>query len=88
VPEGTIREGATITLVISRGPEPIQVPTNIIGKSWTEAKPILEATGLKLEYNGFADTPGASNFFRVATLDPGEGEFVLPGEPLRIGFTA
>ena len=87
VPEGTVREGATITLVISRGPAPVEIPA-VLGKSWTDAKPILEATGLKLDYNPFADTPGASNFFKVATVSPAPGQEVPAGSTITITFTA
>jgi serine/threonine-protein kinase len=87
IPEGTTREGATITLVISRGPAPVKIPA-VLGKSWTEAKPILEATGLNLDYNPFADTPGASNFFKVDTVSPAPGQEVPAGSTIKITFTA
>ncbi|MCY7404441.1 MAG: Stk1 family PASTA domain-containing Ser/Thr kinase [Cryobacterium sp.] len=85
VPDGTIRGGATLTLVISRGPEPVIVP-DVIGKSWGDAKAILEAADLKLEYNIFADA--APGLFTVTKVTPGPGQSVPRGSTVKINFSA
>ena len=72
VPEGTIRAGATLTLVISRGPEPVTVP-NVVGMSWSDGKEALIALGFVLEYNVGADAPIYSSLIQVASTDPVAG---------------
>jgi serine/threonine-protein kinase len=44
----TIREGATVTIVVSRGPEPIKVP-DVTGQTSDEARTTLEALGFQVE---------------------------------------
>ncbi|WP_370449199.1 Stk1 family PASTA domain-containing Ser/Thr kinase [Cryobacterium sp. TMT1-66-1] len=73
VPEGTLREGATITLVISKGPEPVIVP-NVVGMSWADGKAALTALGFELKYNLAADAIAA--ILKVASTDPAAGTSV------------
>jgi len=70
---GPIREGSPITLTVSRGPEPVEIP-NVVGMGWGEAKSTLQALGLKLKYNALWDTPGFS--IVVNSTDPAAGTVV------------
>jgi len=82
VPEGTIREGATLTLVISRGPEPVQVP-NVVGMSWSDGKAALTKLGFKLTYNPGADlVPSA--LLKVAATDPVAGTTLPKGSSIAL----
>nr|WP_221244085.1 Stk1 family PASTA domain-containing Ser/Thr kinase [Cryobacterium roopkundense] len=84
-PDGPVRSGATITLTISRGPEPVQIP-DVVGKPWSEAKQILEDASLRLDYNIFADA--APGLFTVTKVTPGAGESVPRGSSVKINFSA
>ena len=83
VPEGTVRGGATLTLVISRGPEPVTVP-NVIGMSWSDGKAALTALGFKLTYNPGADAPIYSSLIQVASTDPAAGTSLPKGSTISL----
>ena len=83
VPEGVLREGATITLVISRGPEPVTVP-NVIGMSWTAGKKVLSDLGFDLKYNVGADAPIYSSLIQVASTDPAAGVSLPKGSTITL----
>jgi len=83
VPEGVLREGATITLVISRGPEPVTVP-NVIGMSWTAGKKVLSDLGFDLKYNVGADAPIYSSLIQVASTDPAAGASLPKGSTITL----
>lgn len=85
VAEGPVRVSSEISLTISRGPEPVEVP-DVIGKPWAEAKGILENAGLKLDYNLFADA--APGLFSVTKVNPGAGASVPRGSTVKINFSA
>ncbi|WP_441789319.1 Stk1 family PASTA domain-containing Ser/Thr kinase [Leifsonia sp. YAF41] len=82
--DGPVREGTTFSLTVSRGPEPVEVP-DVIGKTWADAKSILENAGLKLDYNAFADTFPA--LVTVTTVTPGVGESVPRGSTVKVTFS-
>ena len=82
--DGIIREGESVLLTVSRGPEPIVIP-DVIGMTWSEAKPILVATGFDLRYNIFADT--APGLAKVQNVEPGVGKTQPKGSRLTISFT-
>lgn len=82
--DGPVREGTTFSLTVSKGPEPVEVP-NVIGKSWADAKSILENAGLKLDYNAFADTFPA--LVTVTSVTPGAGESVPRGSTVKVTFS-
>jgi len=84
VPDGTIREGATLTLVISRGPEPVIVP-NVVGMSWTDGKAALTALGFELKYNLAADAIAA--ILKVASTDPVAGTPAAKGSTITVNPT-
>ncbi len=79
------REGQTLRLVISRGPELIIVP-DVAGRRWDEAKGLLEDAGFTLEYNPLADTNGGS-FATVVSVTPGAGESLPKGSTLQVVVT-
>ncbi|MFT2816582.1 Stk1 family PASTA domain-containing Ser/Thr kinase [Leifsonia sp. A12D58] len=81
--DGPIRKGSTLSLTISRGPEPVLIP-DVVGKAWSEAKPILEDAGLKLDYNLFADA--APGLFSVTTVTPSSGTTVPKGSTVKVNF--
>jgi len=82
--EGPVREGTTFSLTVSKGPAPVEVP-DVIGKTWADAKSILENAGLKLDYNAFADTFPA--LVTVTTVTPGVGQSVPRGTTVKVTFS-
>ncbi|HEU4808016.1 MAG TPA: PASTA domain-containing protein, partial [Homoserinimonas sp.] len=78
-----VREGDTVSLIISDGIEQVEVP-NVIDMTWREAKPILEAAGFVLDYSKTAD--GFPDGARVSKVKPGAGEKVDKGSTLKINF--
>ncbi|MFB2582837.1 Stk1 family PASTA domain-containing Ser/Thr kinase [Herbiconiux sp. P15] len=85
LPEGTIVEGSSITLNISRGPEPVTVPSDLNGKSWSEVKPVLEELGFSLQYNAVADA--FPDTFRVSATNPEAGTSVPKGSSITVSFS-
>ncbi len=80
-----VRPGDSITLNISRGPEPVTVPTTLNGMSWTEAKPLLTDLGFDLQYNAVADA--FPDTFKVSATDPAGGASVPKGSKLVVSFS-
>lgn len=81
----TVRPGDTITLQISRGPEPVVIP-DVVGKTWAEAKPILQALKLDLSYNAAFDIPGVPSIAKVQAITPAAGTSVAPGTKVTISL--
>jgi len=79
--EGALHPNDTVTLVVSKGPQPIAVP-HVVGKTVHEAFDALQRAGFtpltSLEGNPLWD------FFTVASVDPGEGTMQLPGTKVKI----
>jgi eukaryotic-like serine/threonine-protein kinase len=72
-PTGTALEGSTINIVISEGPQPVTIPSNLYGMTVSEAIAALQALGL---------TPvsgGGSLSGHVFLSSPAAGASVLPG---------
>ncbi len=86
LPAGAIKPGATIPLQISDGPAPVDVP-QIVGLSWAQAKPMLDAAGLKYSYDHAADAPGASSLIFVKSTNPKPGTTVHRGDTITVRFT-
>jgi serine/threonine-protein kinase len=80
-----IRPGDSITLNISRGPEPVTVPGDLVGKSWTEAKAQLTDLGFDLQYNAVADA--FPDTFKVSATDPAGGASVPKGSTMTVSFS-
>jgi len=80
-----VRPGDSITLNVSRGPEPVTVPGNLNGMSWSEAKPLLVDLGFDLQYNAVADA--FPDTFKVSATDPAGGASVPKGSKLVVSFS-
>jgi serine/threonine-protein kinase len=85
-PEGPISPGDTVTLVVSKGPEPIEIP-NVVGSSISDAVATLEGRGFQVAgLDGVF--PGFWGIYRVTGTSPGGGEFAVPGSTVTItGFS-
>jgi serine/threonine-protein kinase len=83
VKEGPVRAGDTISLTVSRGPEPVEVP-NVVGQTWASAKKALQDAGFSLDYNLAADL--APGLVRVSETDPAAGELVPKGTTIKVSF--
>ncbi len=75
--DGPVRPGATLTIIVSRGPDLVEVP-NVVGRSIEEAIAILEQAGFEVALDtnvppGLRDSPLAP----VQATDPAAGERVL-----------
>lgn len=78
-PDGQVRAGATITLTISRGPEPVEVP-NVVAMGWNEGKQALLDLGFVLDYQFGADT--VAPLLTVESTDPAAGQSVPRGSTI------
>ena len=88
--DGPRKPGDAVGLEISRGPEPVQVP-DVEGKTWLEARPILEAAGLVVEYwNNNSRLIGETlpGIATVEDLDPQAGETVPKNSTVRVRLSA
>jgi beta-lactam-binding protein with PASTA domain len=85
-PEGTSAElGTTVTLRVSRGPEPVQVP-DVVGEPEDDARSALEGAGLTVETNeqeSEDQEPGT-----VLAQDPEGGAEVRRGSSVTITVAA
>lgn len=82
-----LKPNDTVTLVVSSGPPPVQIPADIVGKNWATAKKQLSDLGLKVDYNnkGLADfSPGS---FTVQSIDPVAGSTVPKGSTVKVKLT-
>ena len=90
IPEGSIVKildrdtrivvpGDTLTLLVSRGPELVEVP-NVIDNTISEAKRKLEALGFRVEVRSeFPEEDWSKSFARVTSVDPSVGQEVPAG---------
>ncbi|MCS5730466.1 Stk1 family PASTA domain-containing Ser/Thr kinase [Herbiconiux moechotypicola] len=95
IPEGQVYEavrttdpvhpGDTITLNISRGPEPVAIPS-VVGLTWDEAKPQLEAAGFSLSYPPIGDIPGTGGLLKVTALSPDGGTSAPRGSTISVSL--
>lgn len=74
----TLHEGDSIDLVVSLGPEYVEVP-NVFGKQLEEARQILEDAGFQVEVNQLA-----SFFNTVGSQSPAAGEQARRGSTVTI----
>ena len=95
VPEGAVimielgegqvlHPGDAVTLQISRGPAPVDVP-DIIGWTWADAKAKLDELGIGYEYNHGADL--APELVTVKSTDPNAGVTIHRGDKIKVKFT-
>ncbi|UNK72105.1 Stk1 family PASTA domain-containing Ser/Thr kinase [Microbacterium sp. H1-D42] len=76
---GSWRPGDAITLTVSKGPQPIDVP-QVVGMSLNEAKTKIEEVGLTADYPGWGDLPGLSDTMTVIGQDPADGTLPRGGK--------
>ncbi|MGB3731156.1 Stk1 family PASTA domain-containing Ser/Thr kinase [Microbacterium sp.] len=69
---GSWRPDDTVTLTVSKGPQPITVP-NVVGMTLTQAKAKLEGLGLRAKYQGWGDLPGFGDMATVIEQKPADG---------------
>jgi serine/threonine-protein kinase len=79
-----LHPGDKVTLQLSRGPAPVDVP-DIIGMTWTQAKAALDQAGLKYDYNHGADS--APDLVTVRSTNPPPGKQVHRGDVITVKFT-
>jgi serine/threonine-protein kinase len=75
-------EGATITLIVSSGPEQITVP-NVIGKTAAEAKADIEAAGLVYQQASTAPS-NSDQDGKVVQQNPSGGTKVERGTTVKV----
>jgi beta-lactam-binding protein with PASTA domain/tRNA A-37 threonylcarbamoyl transferase component Bud32 len=73
-----------VTLQISRGPAPVDVP-DITGWTWADAKAKLDELGFKCDYNQGADL--APQLVTVKSTDPNAGTTIHRGDTIKVKFT-
>ncbi len=83
IPADVVRPGDTITVTISRGPEPVPVP-NVIGIPWGQAKKILSDASFALSYDVSADL--VPLLVRVTGTDPVAGQLAKKGSTVTVKF--
>ena len=82
--DGPVRPGSTLTIIVSRGPDLVEVP-DVVGRSIDEAVEILESAGFRvlLDTNvppGLRDSPLAP----VQSTDPAGGQRALRGSDVTV----
>ncbi|MBX9717502.1 MAG: Stk1 family PASTA domain-containing Ser/Thr kinase [Microbacteriaceae bacterium] len=82
--DGPVRPGSTLTIIVSRGPDLVEVP-NVVGKPINEAVDILEEAGFEVDLDtnvppGLRDSPLAP----VQSTNPSGGERVLRNSPVTV----
>jgi serine/threonine-protein kinase len=80
-----VRPGDSITLNISRGPEPVAIP-NVVGQTWDAARPQLEDAGFALSYPPIGDIPGTGGLLKVTALSPEGGTSAPRGSTITISL--
>jgi serine/threonine-protein kinase len=73
---GPVSPGSTMTLTISKGPQPIPVP-NVVGDTWANAKAALTAQGFQVTQNQGTIADAFPSMFTVTATNPAPGT----GEP-------
>ncbi len=82
--DAPVRPGSTLTIIVSRGPNLVEVP-NVVGRPINEAVDILEEAGFEVDLDtnvppGLRDSPLAP----VQSTNPGAGERVLRNSPVTV----
>jgi len=83
-PGDPVRPGDTMSLQISRGPEPVTVP-DVVGKAWIDAKSILVDAGFDLSYPAGADL--VPSLVTVTATNPIAGTSVPRGSKLTVSVS-
>jgi len=69
---GSWRPFDTVTLTVSKGPQPVDVP-NVVDMTLSQAKAKITGVGLKVDYAGWGDLPGFADMVIVVAQKPGDG---------------
>ena len=80
VPGTTVKKGDTISLTVSKGPPPVQVP-NVVGMDVSTAKSTLAAAGFKVTVQNQLSTVVLN---KVYSQDPSGGAMATPGSTITI----
>ena len=81
---GDWRPGESVSLAVSKGPQPIEVP-NVTGKSINAAVDQLEGAGFEVRVDGVLEI--FWDIYRVTSTDPVAGKLLAPGSVVSItGF--
>ncbi|WP_438353206.1 Stk1 family PASTA domain-containing Ser/Thr kinase [Microbacterium sp. CJ88] len=85
---GSWHPGETVTLVVSKGPEPVQLPADLVGKSVRDAVRALEALGFKVNA-GIQDGDLPLGFkywdlYKVKATDPKPGTSAPKGSTVTL----
>ncbi|MBL7621612.1 Stk1 family PASTA domain-containing Ser/Thr kinase [Frankia sp. AgB1.8] len=75
-----------VTLVVSSGKTSMTIPADVIGKSFADAKAELAAMNLQVQ-RGPDDTSGTADKNTVATVSPGVGSTVNPGDTVTLSVS-
>jgi serine/threonine-protein kinase len=83
---GRLKEGRSVSVVLSRGPQPVEVPRNLANLSESAAAAVLQTLGLKLGsvQQQYSMTVPAGY---VISSSPDQGT-LLPGQPVSIVVSA
>ncbi|HUJ65560.1 MAG TPA: PASTA domain-containing protein [Acidimicrobiales bacterium] len=79
---GKLKQGQTVTVVLSRGPQPVAVPQNLANLTESEAATVLETLGLKVgsvQHRSSLTVPAGS----VISSSPDQGT-LLPGQSVSL----
>ncbi len=79
--EARVEKGTSVKLLVSKGPRPLKVPY-LKGKSFGEAKTILDSMGLVAERQEESDEEIAAE--QVLRQDPAQGVSILKGETVTV----
>lgn len=85
-PGDTVRPGDTMTLQISRGPEPVTVP-DVTGMSWSQARDALKALGLNPQGPPGVDLVVSPVKTTVTASDPKANTAVPKGSTVKLDVT-
>jgi serine/threonine-protein kinase len=83
---GRLKEGRSVSVVLSRGPQPVEVPRNLANLTESAAAAVLQTLGLKLgsvQHQYSMTVPAGS----VISSSPDQGT-LLPGQPVSIVVSA
>ncbi|MFD5225850.1 Stk1 family PASTA domain-containing Ser/Thr kinase [Microbacterium sp. NPDC058342] len=69
---GSWRPGDAVSLTVSKGPQPVDVP-KVVGLTLKEAKAKIEGAGLRAEYPAWGDLPGFADMAAVVDQKPDSG---------------
>ena len=79
--EGTLYRGDTVELLVSRGPELVEVPGGLVASGVDAATERLEALGFEVDVEHASEYIGLGYVFRV---DPGSGTMAPRGSTITL----